>query len=183
MPFHQAPHHTVGSRRVARGQCNPAERETIAGEPRYQISLPEPCGIECAGDDPAQETGSVTANLQTIFLCIPHLWSTETGSLHTRLVENPIVSKQDSFVSILWSMCYGKSSTPFILHLNLEKTNYMYSSPLYVNHTCDVSLFTNHCVVCIIRAVLCILRHELCILRFVVCMLRPCVLHPEQGLF
>ena len=84
--------------------------------------------------------------------------------MHTRLVENPIVSKQDSFVSILWSMCYGKSSTPFILHLNLEKTNYMYSSPLYVNHTCDVSLFTNHCVVCIIRAVLCILRHELCIL-------------------
>ena len=83
--------------------------------------------------------------------------------MHTRLVENPIVSKQDSFVSILWSMCYGKSSTPFILHLNLEKTNYMYSSPLYVNHTCDVSLFTNHCVVCIIRAVLCILRHELCV--------------------
>jgi hypothetical protein len=37
----------------------------------------------------------------------------------------------------------------------------MYSSPLYVNHTCDVSLFTNHCVVCIIRAVVCILRHEI----------------------
>ena len=83
--------------------------------------------------------------------------------MHTRLLQNPIVSKQDTFVSILWSMCYGKSSTPFILHLNLEKTNYMYSSPMYVNHTCDVSLFTNHCVVCIIRAVLCILRHELCV--------------------
>jgi hypothetical protein len=40
------------------GQCNPAERETIAGEPQISLSLPEPWAIECAGDDPAQETGS-----------------------------------------------------------------------------------------------------------------------------
>jgi len=40
------------------GQCNPAERETIAGEPRYQVSLLRPWGIECAGDEPAQEMGS-----------------------------------------------------------------------------------------------------------------------------
>ncbi len=40
------------------GQCNPAERETIAGEPRYQILLPEPWAIKCACDDPAQEMGS-----------------------------------------------------------------------------------------------------------------------------
>ncbi len=39
-------------------QCNPTERDTIVGEPHYQILLPEPWAIECAGDDPAQETRS-----------------------------------------------------------------------------------------------------------------------------